>query len=88
METYLTVFLNQCLVDDKVVDDPTTAMMLEVFDNSNVLDILLSSPRQGVLGKLLKQLLRLLPPITSSDGKSKVNSPLCLPYLKRTKCTK
>ncbi|XP_015768260.1 PREDICTED: uncharacterized protein LOC107346912 [Acropora digitifera] len=42
-------------------------MMLEVFDNSNVLDILLSSPRQGVLGKLLKQLLRLLPPITSSD---------------------
>lgn len=67
VETYLTIFLNQCLVDDKVVDDPTTAMMLEVFDNSNVLDILLSSPRQGVLGKLLKQLLRLLPPITSSD---------------------
>jgi len=88
VETYLTIFLNQCLVDDIVVDDPTTAMMLEVFDNSNVLDILLSSPRQAILGKLLKQLLRLLPPITSSDGKSKVNSPLCLPYLKRTKCTK
>ncbi|KAK2571586.1 hypothetical protein P5673_002946 [Acropora cervicornis] len=67
VETYLTIFLNQCLVDDIVVDDPTTAMMLEVFDNSNVLDILLSSPRQAILGKLLKQLLRLLPPITSSD---------------------
>lgn len=88
METYLTIFLNQSLVDDKVVDDLTMAMMLEVFDNSNVLDILLNSPYQGVLRKLLKQLLKLLPPITSSDGKSKVNSPLCLPSLKRTKCTK
>lgn len=78
MATYLTIFLNQCSMDDKVVDDLSMAMMLEVFDNSNVLDILLNSSHQGVLGKLFKQLLKLLPPITSSDGKSKVKSPLCL----------
>ena len=47
--------------------------MLEVIDNADVLHTILNLPDKQVVGKLVKYLLELLPPITSSSGKSMIN---------------
>ena len=67
---YLCVYLNQCSSEDNVVDDLTMARMLEVFDNTNVLDTFVNLPDPQGIGQLLKQLLELLAPFTPSSGKS------------------
>lgn len=43
--------------------------MLEVIDNADVLHTILNLPEKQEVGKLLKFLLDLLPPITPSSGK-------------------
>ena len=51
------------------------AKMLEVFDNSDVLSLILNLPdSRQTLRKLLKMLLELLPPISTSNGKLKIYS--------------
>ena len=69
---YLHIFLDKSR--SKVVDGITLARMLEVLDNADVLGIILNLPDKGEVGKLLKQLLELLPPITSSSGKSLIHT--------------
>ena len=43
--------------------------MLEVIDSADVLHTILNLPDKQGVGKLLKYLLELLPPITSLSGK-------------------
>ena len=51
------------------------AKMLEVFDNSDGLSLILNLPdSRQTLRKLLKMLLELLPPISTSNGKLKIYS--------------
>ena len=69
---YLYILLNQSKLKDGLADDIVKARMLEVIDSADVLHTILNLPdKQGVL-KLLKYLLELLPPITSSSGKSDI----------------
>ena len=71
---YLHIFLDQSASKDKVGDDLTVARMLDVLDNTDVLDTVLNLPDKQEVGKLLKQLLELLPPITLSSGRFKIKS--------------
>ena len=48
--------------------------MLEVIDDADVLHAILNLPDKHVVGKLAKYLLDLLPPITSSAGKSMIKT--------------
>ncbi|XP_068717415.1 uncharacterized protein [Montipora capricornis] len=67
VKMYLCVYLNQCSSEDNIVDDLTMARMLEVFDNTNVLDTFVNLPDPQGIGQLLKQLLELLAPVTPSS---------------------
>lgn len=72
---YLPIFFDQSPSTCKTVTDTTMAKMLEVFDNSDVLSLILNLPdSRQTLRKLLKMLLELLPPISTSNGKLKMYS--------------
>lgn len=71
---YLHIFLDQSACKDKVADDLTVARMLGVLDNTDVLDTVLNLPDKQEVGKLLKRLLELLPPITLSSGRFNIKS--------------
>ena len=66
---YLHVLLDQSKLKDDLADDMVNARMLEVIDSADVLHTILNLPDKQEAGKLLKYLLELLPPITSSSGK-------------------
>lgn len=62
---YLHIFLDQSKLKDGLADDIVRARMLEVIDSADVLHTILNLPDKQGVGKLLKYLLELLPPITS-----------------------
>ncbi|CAH3019537.1 unnamed protein product [Porites evermanni] len=65
---YLQIFFDQSPSTCKTVTDTTMAKMLEVFDNSDVLSLILNLPdSRQTLKKLLIMLLELLPPISTSN---------------------
>lgn len=66
---YLHILLDQSKLRDDLADDIVKARMLEVIDSADVLHTILNLPDKQEVGKLLKYLLELLPPITSSSGK-------------------
>lgn len=66
---YLHTLLDQSKLRDDLAHDSVKARMLEVIDNADVLHTFLKLPDQQQVGKLLKYLLELLPPISSSSGK-------------------
>lgn len=66
---YLHILLDQSKLRDDPADDIVKARMLEVIDSADVLHTILNLPDKQEVGKLLKYLLELLPPITSSSGK-------------------
>lgn len=70
---YLQIFFDQSPSTCKTVTDTTMAKMLEVFHNSDVLSLILNLPdSRQTLRKLLRMLLELLPPISTSNGKLKI----------------
>lgn len=71
---YLRILFYQSPVS-KAVTDITMARMLEVIDNADVLSIVLNLlDNRQTLRKLLKMLLELLPPISTSSGKFEIYS--------------
>ena len=66
---YLHILFDQSELRDDLADDIVKARMLEVIDSADVLHTILNMPDQKGVGKLLKYLLELLPPIASSSGK-------------------
>lgn len=66
---YLHIFLDQSKSKDGLADDIVRARMLELIDSADVLHTILNLPDKQGVGKLLKYLLELLPPITSLSGK-------------------
>ena len=63
------ILIDQAKLKDDLADDIVKARMLEVIDSADVLHTVLNLPDKQGVGKLLKHLLELLPPITSSSGK-------------------
>ena len=68
---YLHILLDQSKLKDDLAVDIVNARMLEVIDCADVLHTVLNLPDKQRAGKLLKLLLELLPPITSTSGKKK-----------------
>ena len=66
---YLHILLDQSKLRDDLAHDSVKARMLEVIDSADVLHTFLNLPDQQQVGILLKYLLELLPPISSSSGK-------------------
>ncbi len=66
---YLHILLDQSKFKDKLADDIIQARMLEVIDNADVLHTILNLPEKREVGKLLKFILDLLPPISPTSGK-------------------
>ena len=66
---YLHILFDQSELRDDLADDIVKARMLEVIDSADVLHTIRNMPDQKGVGKLLKYLLELLPPIASSSGK-------------------
>jgi len=64
---YLHILLDQSKLKDDLADHIVRARMLEVIDSADVLHTILNLPDKQGVGKLLKYLLELLPPITSSS---------------------
>ena len=72
---YLQIFFYLESPISKAVTDITMARMLEVIDNADVLSIVLNLlDNRQTLRKLLKMLLELLPPISTSSGKLEIYS--------------
>lgn len=71
----LTKYMGIFLEKERSTDDVNiTARMLEVIDDADVLHAILNLADKHVVGKLAKYLLDLLPPITSSAGKSMIKT--------------
>ena len=68
---YLHILLDQSKLKDDLAVDIVNARMLEVIDCADVLHTVLNLPDKQRAGKLLKYLLELLSPITSTSGKKK-----------------
>ncbi|XP_078347047.1 uncharacterized protein LOC144632300 [Oculina patagonica] len=64
---YLHILLDQSKFKDKLADDIIQARMLEVIDIAVVLHTILNLPEKREVGKLLKFILDLLPPISPTS---------------------